>query len=75
MLTKFISNRPGAFYKSGVLNNIVKLTGKKLWRSFSLPLRISKSLSSMSSSITFTIFFCDRLPLKKLNARITRMQV
>ena len=34
MLTKFISNRPGAFYKSGVLNNIVKLTGKKLWRSW-----------------------------------------
>ena len=31
---------------------------------FLLPLRISKSLLWMSSSITFTIFFCDRLPWK-----------
>ena len=29
----------------------------------------------MPSSITFTKFFCDRLPLKKLNARIMIMQV
>ena len=56
---KFRGIHPGMFFKSGVLDNIVKFTGKLLWRSLSFNKLADWKPTTLSKKTAAQMFFCE----------------